>query len=74
MHRDSINRRLAALESQYPEPMPKVTIILQWPDGHCTHDVTHYVSLQEAMDILHPEDVILVDVRDMSKPAATAKE
>jgi hypothetical protein len=54
--------------------MPKVKIILQWPDGHCTHDALDYASIDEALEILRPEEHIVVQVQDMSKPAEKAKE
>lgn len=72
--RQSITKRVAALESQFPERMPKVKIILQWQDGHCTHNALDYASLDEALEILRPEEHIVVQVQDMSKPAAKAKE
>ncbi len=74
MKNDTIRRQLAAISAQIPERMPKVKIILQWPDGHCTHDALDYASIDEALEILRPEEHIVVQVQDMSKPAAKAKE
>ena len=74
MRNDTIKRQLAALAAQIPERMPKVVILLVWPDGHCSHDAIDYASVDEALDILRPDEHILCEVQDMSKPATTAKE
>lgn len=74
MHHERIKRRLDAIAASIPKPMPKVVILLVWPDGHCSHDATDYASVDEALEILRPEEHIVVQVEDMSKPAQKAKE
>ena len=72
--RQNITKRIAALETQYPEPMPKVIVLLVWPDGHATHNSIDYASVDEALDVLRPEDHIICRVIDYSKPAEAGKE
>lgn len=74
MRKDTIKRELAALSARIPERMPKVIVLLVWPDGHATHDAIDYASVDEALDILRPEDHIICRVIDYSKPAEAGKE
>lgn len=73
MQRHAIERRISALEDAMPQRIPNVAIILQWQDGHCAHNGLEYGSIDEALDVLMPDDHIIVDVVDYSKPT-TAKE
>lgn len=72
MQKATINKRLSAIEAAMPVKMPKVAIILQWPDGHCTHDGQDYADMAEALELLKPADFIKVDVLDYRKPQPTA--
>lgn len=74
MQKATIKKRMDAIEAALPVKMPKVAIILQWPDGHCTHNAIDYADIDEALEILRPEEHIVVQVVDYSKPATTAKE
>ena len=73
MQKATINRRLSAIEAAMPVKMPKVAIILQWPDGHCTHNGQDYADMAEALELLKPAEVIPVRVIDYSKPQTKAQ-
>ena len=73
MHRASIERRLDVVEASIPVKLPKVAIILQWPDGHCSHNGLDFKDMEEALDVLKPDEAIPVKVTDYSKPQPKAQ-
>ncbi len=48
-------------------------VILLWQDGHATHGGLDYATLQEAIDILQPDDYVLCEITD-NATAEKAKE
>ena len=73
MQKATINKRLSAIEAAVPVKMPNVAIILQWPDGHCTHNGQDFADMAEALDVLRPEEHIPVQVVDYSQPQTKAQ-
>ena len=74
MRLTGLKKRLSAIEAAMPVKMPKVAIILQWPDGHCTHNGQDYADMAEALELLKPAEVIPVRVIDYSQPQNHARE
>lgn len=73
MQRTTVKRRMDAIEAALPVRLPKVAIILQWPDGHCSHNGIDYADMAEALDILQPDEHIPVAVVDYSQPQHKAQ-
>ena len=75
MQRATVKKRMDAIEASMPVKMPKVAIILQWPDGHCSHNGLDFKDMEEALDLLKPDEAIPVKVIDYSiKPQTASQE
>ena len=73
MRRETINRRLAALELRHEQPPLPCLFLLRDFDGSIGHNGVKYADLAAALDALRPHDYVICDVVDCSKPATTAK-
>ena len=56
-----------------PIKMPKVAIVLVWPD-HCTHNSIDYRDIAEAKELIQADEFIEVAVIDYSKPQTASQE
>ena len=74
MQRATIKRRLSALEAAIPVKMPRVAIVLVWPDGHASHDCQDYADIAEAKELISADEFIEVAVIDYSQPQNSARE
>ena len=73
MHRTAIKKRLAALELRHEQPPTPCLFLLRDFDGSIGHNGVKYDNLSAALDALRPDDYVICDVVDCSKPATTAK-
>lgn len=69
----SIKKRLAALEQKHEQPPLPCMFLIRDIDGSIGHNGVKYADLAAALDALRPDDFVIADVVDCSKPAGTAK-
>ena len=70
MRHATIKRRLDALENALPVKFPRVAIVLQWPDGRCSHGGMDFRDMEEAIALIKADEIIPVQVTDYSLPQA----
>lgn len=73
MHRASINKRLNRLELRHEQPPLPCLFLLRDIDGTVSHNGIRYTDIAAALDALRPDNYVICDVVDCSKPAAKAK-
>jgi len=64
MRRETIKRRLAALEQRHEQPPLPCLFLLRDFDGSIGHNGVRYADLAAALDALRPDDYVIADVID----------